>query len=361
MIPKLFALIALLAAPALTAGATGCTAGNPNTTSVPESTPSSAFTNRGDGTITHALTGLVWKRCAEGWSGADCTVGAIATMTWRDALARAVTDTTAGYNDWRLPNLKELGSIVETCGNDPAVNRVVFPTTTMSITWTGSTLARSVGLAWTVDFASGSSFVADKTQRLYVRLVRGGQAADSVDAQTVKPGVVEYLDTADFPNSPGGHFFYSSDAAEQAAVDSGAAGLFARTGRVFLTGGTNPVCRFYGSVSPGPNSHFFTVDVNECNALRAAQITPRPTTVQQWNYEGLSYATTPATVGANGVRSCPAGTVPLYRAYNNAFSPSGVKNPWDSNHRFTPEISDIAAMVAAGWRDEGIVFCTAAR
>jgi hypothetical protein len=171
--------------------------------------------------------------------------------------------------------------------------------------------------------------------------------------------VVEYLNTMDFPSSPGGHFFYSSDPAEQAAVDAGAAGAFARTNRQFFTGGTSPVCRFYGSVTPGPNSHFFTVDTNECNALRAAQVTPPPATLHQWNYEGISYQTTPAIVAADGTRSCPANTQPLYRAYNNAFPLSGPRNPWDSNHRFTPVLSDIAAMVGQGWRDEGIVFCTA--
>ena len=173
------------------------------------------------------------------------------------------------------------------------------------------------------------------------------------------PAVVEYLDTVDFPGSPGGHFFYSSDPAEQAAVDSGSAGQFFRTGRQFLIGGSSPVCRFYGSLTPGPNSHFFTVDVDECNALKAAQIMPTPATVQQWNYEGIGYFATPPSVAANGTRSCPANTLPLYRAYNNAFPPSGPKNPWDSNHRFTPVLSDIAEMVAKGWRDEGIAFCTA--
>jgi hypothetical protein len=176
---------------------------------------------------------------------------------------------------------------------------------------------------------------------------------------TVKQAVVEYRNTADFPNSPGGHFFYSSDAAEQAAVDAGAAGAFLRTGRQFLTGGTSPVCRFYGSVTPGPNSHFFTVEVNECNALIALQVSPTPTTVQQWNYEGLGYSTTPAVAAGNGAPSCPAHTSPVYRVYNNAFPLSGPKNPWDSNHRFTSQLSDIAAMVAIGWRDEGIVFCAA--
>ena len=182
----------------------------------------------------------------------------------------------------------------------------------------------------------------------------------SVTATPIPPAqVVEYLNTADFPGSPGGHFFYSSDPAEQAAVDAGAAGAFVRTGRSFNTGGTSPVCRFYGSVNPGPNSHFFTVDAGECSALRALQITPTPTTVPQWNYEGLGFSTTPAIAAANGARACPANTLPVYRAYNNAFPLSGPKNPWDSNHRLTLALSDIAAMVAIGWRDEGIVFCAA--
>lgn len=187
------------------------------------------------------------------------------------------------------------------------------------------------------------------------------QYAVTIATEAVGRIVVEYLNTGDFPNSPGGHFFYSSDRAEQAAVDSGSAGAFARTGRSFLIGGTSPVCRFYGSLTPGPNSHFFTVDVNECNALKAAQIMPTPAAVQQWNYEGIAYATTPVNVDAGGARSCPADTLPLYRAYNNAYPASGPKNPWDSNHRFTLQLADIAAMVAVGWRDEGIVFCTAAR
>ena len=187
----------------------------------------------------------------------------------------------------------------------------------------------------------------------------GGSATASIsDTAQATATVVEYLDTQDFPGSPGGHFFYSSDPAEQAAVDAGAAGKFFRTGRTFKTGGSTPVCRFYGSIAPGPNSHFFTVNADECNQLKALQKTPVPTNLQQWNYERIEYNTTPPVV-VNGALACPAGTSPLYRAYNNAFSPTGVKNPWDSNHRFTPARADIAAMVAVGWRDEGLQFCTA--
>jgi hypothetical protein len=42
--------------------------------------------------------------------------------------------------------------------------------------------------------------------------------AQPASAQT-SGTLVEYINTDDFPASPGGHFFYSADPAEQAAVD----------------------------------------------------------------------------------------------------------------------------------------------
>jgi len=190
-----------------------------------------------------------------------------------------------------------------------------------------------------------------------VALLAGAALAAATQAATV----VEYSNRDDFPHSPAGQFFYSADQAEQATVDLGAAGSFYRTGRTFLSGGPTAACRFYGSVTPGPNSHFFTVDANECAGLKAAQIVPTPTTVQQWNYEGNGFLTTAPTVSADALAlkatSCPAGTMPVLRAYNNAFPLSGPKNPWDSNHRFVRAQADIDFVVAKGWRAEGTVFC----
>ena len=119
---KLFALVAFIAmqAVAIEAGAASCAAGRPNA-STAESTPTSAFTNHGDGTVTHNLTGLMWKQCTQGSSGAGCA-GVATAMTWRSALAAAAADHTGGHTDWRLPNDKELDSIVETCGSAPAIN-----------------------------------------------------------------------------------------------------------------------------------------------------------------------------------------------------------------------------------------------
>lgn len=173
----------------------------------------------------------------------------------------------------------------------------------------------------------------------------------------IEGSVVEYNDTLDFPSAPGGHFFYSSDPAEQQYVDSGQVGHFQRTGRSFNAGGYVPVCRFYGSQTPGPNSHFFSADQNECAGLKALQRTPVPTDIQQWNSEGNGFYTVAAVTNANGNRSCLTGTVPVYRAYNNAYAKDGKRSAWDSNHRFSTNHADIDQVVNRGWSDEGLVFC----
>ena len=177
----------------------------------------------------------------------------------------------------------------------------------------------------------------------------------------IEGSVVEYNNTIDFPSAPGGHFFYTSDAAEQSYIDSGQAGHFQRTGRSFNTGGYVPVCRFYGSQTPGPNSHFFSADQNECTGLKALQKSPVPTDVPQWNSEGSGFYAVAIVVDASGNRTCLKGTVPVYRAYNNAYAQTGKRNAWDSNHRFSTSHAEIDQMVINyGWSDEGITFCAPA-
>lgn len=94
-----------------------------------------------------------------------------------------------------------------------------------------------------------------------------------------------------------------------------------RTGSSFKSGGTTGVCRFYGSQSPGPNSHFYTLDNRECDVLNELQAS---TTITQkrWNYEGVDFVSTSPFGGA-----CPYRTVAVFRAFNNGFA-RGV----DSSH-----------------------------
>ena len=110
------------------------------------------------------------------------------------------------------------------------------------------------------------------------------------------------------------HYFLTANPVEQAVVDSGAVGAWQRTGNTFPAGGSGEACRFYGSLSPGPNSHFFTADAAECAELKRLQAIT-PASQKRWNFEGNDFLATPAVNGG-----CPAGLLPVYRAYNNGFA-----------------------------------------
>ncbi len=60
------------------------------------------FSDNGDGTITDRATGLMWMQEDNGEG-----------LSWQDALSHAENFEYAGYSDWRLPDVKELQSIVD--------------------------------------------------------------------------------------------------------------------------------------------------------------------------------------------------------------------------------------------------------
>jgi len=83
------------------------------------------FHDNGDGTITDKATGLVWQK-------ADSGKG----MSWQEALAYAEGLTLAGHSDWRLPNAKELQSLVDytrapAVTHSPAIDPI-FQTTNLA-------------------------------------------------------------------------------------------------------------------------------------------------------------------------------------------------------------------------------------
>lgn len=90
------------------------------------SAPDTRFIDNGNGTVTDTVTGLMWKQCAEGLSGSDCTDGELAEFSWQEALESAEALIFAGHDDWRLPNIKELQSLVEQRCYAPAINARVF-------------------------------------------------------------------------------------------------------------------------------------------------------------------------------------------------------------------------------------------
>lgn len=134
------------------------------------------------------------------------------------------------------------------------------------------------------------------------------------------------------------HYFVSALAADISALDSGALKGWARTGLSFAAylepaAGASPVCRFYLPPANG-DSHFYSASPAECAEVLAK--------FPSFVYESgaVMYVGLPDTVTG----ACPAGTVAVYRLWNNRA---------DSNHRYTSDPAVKAAMLAKGYVAEG--------
>lgn len=164
-------------------------------TAVPPTTPPEHFTNNRDGTITDNTTELMWTLCLYGQIGSDCTGtdiningGSVWEGNWDDALALinylSMNGTYLGYGGyinegWRLPNVKELASILEAQCSFSTLNPFVFPAASGGTvaTWTSSPDRMNVQNSWAVDFnANGDAHSADRTTMGHVRLVRSSKS-----------------------------------------------------------------------------------------------------------------------------------------------------------------------------------------
>jgi hypothetical protein len=79
------------------------------------------FISNNDGTVTDKATNLMWQQTDDG-----------IRRSWQDALIYAKNTTLAGHSDWRLPNIKELQSIVKyqgEVGEWPAIDTRYFTLT----------------------------------------------------------------------------------------------------------------------------------------------------------------------------------------------------------------------------------------
>ena len=163
-----------------------------NDSTIPPSNPDSFYIDHGDGTVSDTRTVLMWDQCYRGQVGSACSGDAISTYQWAAALGVAVSANIAnykGYNDWRLPNVKELRSLVEQCRSSPAINDKFFPASLGEDFWSSSPSASFSGNAWYVSFTAVNYYGSNVTDgnghySKRVRLVRGGQSFASFDAQS---------------------------------------------------------------------------------------------------------------------------------------------------------------------------------
>lgn len=142
-----------------------------------------SYTDNGDGTVTDNRTGLTWEKKT------DANVNN--TYTWQGALDYAAELNAmnggagfAGHNDWRLPNIKELLTIVDYGRFNPSIDPIFGPTAGALNTvryWSSTSWAafNPEVNAWAVDFADAFGNYTGltpfgKTSSLRVRAARGG-------------------------------------------------------------------------------------------------------------------------------------------------------------------------------------------
>ena len=149
-----------------------------------------SYTDNGDGTITDNATGLVWEKLDNFNFVANPSDIHDADNTynpWTAAFQKIATLNAAnfaGHNDWRLPNIKELHSLIWFGRSAPAVD-TAFNNGTDSFTrstgtyWSSTTSNTSItSQAWGVSFTTGIHSLIPKTSAAnsfccFVRAVRG--------------------------------------------------------------------------------------------------------------------------------------------------------------------------------------------
>ncbi|HZV82067.1 MAG TPA: DUF1566 domain-containing protein [Geobacteraceae bacterium] len=77
--------------------------------------PTPRFVDNGDQTVTDKLTGLSWTKDANLIKNRDSSISVTGEVTWQGALdyvKKLNSENYLGHNDWRLPNIKELSSLI---------------------------------------------------------------------------------------------------------------------------------------------------------------------------------------------------------------------------------------------------------
>ena len=149
------------------------------------------------------------------------------------------------------------------------------------------------------------------------------------------PGLVT---VTEFYHPQFNHYFITADAGETAILNAGQLPPWFPTGLKFTAWngpGTNitNVCRFFSATFAPLSSHFYSNDPSACPSLQDGGV---------WRLESQNaFYMMPSPTGA-----CPAGTIPLYRLYNDGMGGA-------PNHRYTIDSFVRAQMVGAHWTPEG--------
>jgi uncharacterized protein (TIGR02145 family) len=162
------------------------------------------YTIHNNGTVTDKQTNLMWMSCSMGqtWNGETC-LGEAKKYNWHDAQELAINF--AGYDDWRMPTIAELNTLVH-CSNGkqhifqkegyhiqksegfrgckstirgdyekPTIDTKTFPNTPPHSFWSSSLYIKDSRSAWLVQFKHGTDHYGYRDDFYRVRLVRDSE------------------------------------------------------------------------------------------------------------------------------------------------------------------------------------------
>jgi formylglycine-generating enzyme required for sulfatase activity len=175
--------------------------------------PSPRFLDNGDQTVTDKLTGLIWAKDANLMKTRDPSFDADyapvfswessndGAVTWQHALnyiKKLNAENYQGHNDWRLPNINELKSLVNQGQSYPAtwLNGQGFSNVQSGYYRSSSSYAGSTESAWVVDVYGGGLGIFNKAYNYYVWPVRGGLSGSFGNLTLAKTGQTTCYDTS---------------------------------------------------------------------------------------------------------------------------------------------------------------------
>lgn len=127
----------------------------------------------GNGAVHDLSTNLQWQKCSLGQTSINGTCdGTTSQTSWQAALAYCEGLFLNESDDWHLPSLNELKSLVDYQTYNPAIDSGYFPNTESGYYWTSSKNDGSTANAWTIHFIDGYITGRNNPPSLNVRCVR---------------------------------------------------------------------------------------------------------------------------------------------------------------------------------------------